>query len=80
MDEFWKLGGFPAVGDADPVPASVFTNLPEHGRTLALLHDVSRELTAILNQLRTVTAKWESEAAKLVELETNSSAVARSQD
>src|SRR6266568_2122546 len=50
MDEFWKLGGFPAVGDADPVPASVFTNLPEHGRTLALLHDVSRELTAILDR------------------------------
>ena len=49
MEDLSKFGGFPIVGDADPVPPSVLAALPEHTRALGLLSDVSRELTSILD-------------------------------
>lgn len=50
MDEAAKLGSFALLGDADPVPQSLFVAYPEQARTLALLHEVSRELTSILDR------------------------------
>jgi phosphoserine phosphatase RsbU/P len=38
------------VGDADPIPASLFVAYPEQATTLALLYEVSRELTSILDR------------------------------
>src|SRR4029077_17957837 len=45
-----KLASFALVGDADPVPASLYVSHPEQASTLALLYEVSRELTAILDR------------------------------
>src|SRR5216683_4337492 len=50
MDEAAKLAPFPVVGDADPVPASLFVSYPEQANTLALLYEVSREITSILDR------------------------------
>jgi sigma-B regulation protein RsbU (phosphoserine phosphatase) len=50
MDDQPKLASFPLVGDADPVPASLFVNYPEQANTLSLLYDVSREITSILDR------------------------------
>jgi phosphoserine phosphatase RsbU/P len=50
MDEAAKLAPFPLVGDADPVPASLFLSHPEQANTLSLLYDVSREITSILDR------------------------------
>lgn len=50
MDDFSKHSSFALFGDADPVPASLFSSHPEQAKTLALLHDVSRELTSILER------------------------------
>ena len=50
MDELNKLGSFALLGDADPVPQSLFVAYPEQAKTLALLHEVSRELTSILDR------------------------------
>ncbi|MCU1239472.1 MAG: hypothetical protein JWO71_198 [Candidatus Acidoferrum typicum] len=50
MDESAKLAPFPLIGDADPVPASLFTSYPEQANTLALLYEVSREITSILDR------------------------------
>ena len=50
MDEAAKLALFPLVGDADPVPASLFTSYPEQANTLSLLYEVSREITSILDR------------------------------
>jgi phosphoserine phosphatase RsbU/P len=52
MDEQPKLAPFPlgGVGDADPVPASLFVSYPEQANTLALLYEVSREITSILDR------------------------------
>ncbi|HEY4816641.1 MAG TPA: GAF domain-containing SpoIIE family protein phosphatase [Candidatus Acidoferrum sp.] len=50
MDEATKLAPFPLVGDADPVPASLFTSYPEQANTLSLLYEVSREITSILDR------------------------------
>ena len=50
MDEAAKVAPFPLVGDADPVPASLFTSYPEQANTLSLLYDVSREITSILDR------------------------------
>src|SRR6185437_15190882 len=44
MDEAAKLAPFPLMGDADPVPASLFVSHPEQANTLSLLYDVSREI------------------------------------
>src|SRR6202158_2747972 len=51
MDEQPKLAPFPlvGVGDADPVPGSLFASYPEQA-TLALLYEVSREITSILDR------------------------------
>jgi len=38
------------VGDADPLPASLFVAYPEQATTLALLYEVSREFTSILDR------------------------------
>ena len=38
------------VGDADPIPAGLFVAYPEQATTLALLYEVSRELTSILDR------------------------------
>ena len=50
MDDLAKIAAFPLHGDADPVPQSLFDTHPEQARTLALLYDVSRELTSILDR------------------------------
>lgn len=50
MDDQAKLAPFPLVGDADPVPASLFVSYPEQANTLALLYEVSREITSILDR------------------------------
>jgi len=50
MDDPANLGSFALLGDADPVPQSLFVAYPEQAKTLALLHEVSRELTSILDR------------------------------
>ena len=50
MDKAAKLAPFPLVGDADPVPASLFASYPEQANTLSLLYEVSREITSILDR------------------------------
>ncbi len=50
MEELPQLGAFALLGDADPVPQSLFLSHPEQAGTLALLYDVSRELTSILDR------------------------------
>src|SRR5215510_14126602 len=50
MDEYAKVAALPLIGEADPVPQSLLAAFPEQGKTLALLYDVSRELTSILDR------------------------------
>jgi len=50
LDDPAKLGSFALLGEADPVPQSLFVAYPEQAKTLALLHEVSRELTSILDR------------------------------
>jgi phosphoserine phosphatase RsbU/P len=50
MDELSKLGAFALLGEADPVPQSLFLSHPEQANTLALLYEVSREVTSILDR------------------------------
>ena len=50
MEEAAKAAPFPLLGDADPVPASLFVSHPEHANTLSLLYEVSREITSILDR------------------------------
>ena len=50
MDDPMKLGSFALLGDADPVPQSLFAAYPEQAKTLALLNEVSRELASILDR------------------------------
>ncbi len=50
MDDPMNLRSFALLGDADPVPQSLFVAYPEQAKTLALLHEVSRELTSILDR------------------------------
>lgn len=50
MNDPAKLASFALLGDADPVPQSLFVAYPEQAKTLALLHEVSRELTSILDR------------------------------
>jgi sigma-B regulation protein RsbU (phosphoserine phosphatase) len=45
-----KLGPFVPFGDDDPVPESLLASYPEQAKTLMLLHEVSRELTSILDR------------------------------
>lgn len=50
MDELSNLGSFALLGEADPVPQSLFVAYPEQAKTLALLYEVSRELASILDR------------------------------
>jgi phosphoserine phosphatase RsbU/P len=50
MEDASQLGGFALLGDADPVPQSLFLSHPEQAKTLMLLYEVSRELTSILER------------------------------
>jgi phosphoserine phosphatase RsbU/P len=50
MDEAAKLASLPLLGDVDSVPASLFLSYPEQANTLALLYEVSREITSILDR------------------------------
>ncbi|HWZ98057.1 MAG TPA: GAF domain-containing SpoIIE family protein phosphatase [Candidatus Dormibacteraeota bacterium] len=50
MEESAKLAQLPFFGEADPVPQSLFLSFPEQAKTLTLLYDISRELTAILDR------------------------------
>ena len=50
MDELSKIGGFALLDDADPVPQSLFLSHPEQANTLALLYEVSCEVTSILDR------------------------------
>src|SRR5215472_15517022 len=50
VDDRTDFGSFALLGDADPVPQSLFVAYPEQAKTLALLHEVSRELTSILDR------------------------------
>ncbi len=48
MEDLWELQAFHTAHEH--VPESLFASHPEQARTLALLHDVSRELTSILDR------------------------------
>jgi sigma-B regulation protein RsbU (phosphoserine phosphatase) len=50
MADAQSPGAFALLGDADPVPQSLFLAYPEQAKTLALLYEVSRELTSILDR------------------------------
>jgi len=50
MDDLSKLGAFALLGEAGPVPQSLFLSHPEQANTLALLYEVSREVTSILDR------------------------------
>ena len=50
MDDLTKLGSFALLGDADPVPQSLFSSYPEQANTLSLLYELSREVTSILDR------------------------------
>src|SRR5882762_2379939 len=50
MEDLSKIGSFALLGDADPVPQSLFQSHPEQANTLALLYEVSREVTSILDR------------------------------
>jgi sigma-B regulation protein RsbU (phosphoserine phosphatase) len=45
-----NIGSFALLGDVDPVPQSLFLSHPEQANTLALLYEVSREVTSILDR------------------------------
>jgi sigma-B regulation protein RsbU (phosphoserine phosphatase) len=50
MEDLSKLVSFELLGDSDPVPQSLFLSHPEQAQTLALLYEVSREVTSILDR------------------------------
>ncbi len=50
MEDLSKIGTFALLGDADPVPQSLFLSHPDQANTLALLYEVSREVTSILDR------------------------------
>jgi len=50
MEDIPNLGSFALLGDADPVPQSLYFSHPEQAQTLALLYDISREVTSILDR------------------------------
>jgi sigma-B regulation protein RsbU (phosphoserine phosphatase) len=49
MEESAKLAPLPLTAE-QPVPESLFVSFPEQAKTLTLLYDISRELTAILDR------------------------------
>lgn len=50
MDQPPKMIPFSLLGDADPVPPTVYVEQPEQGQLLSLLYEISHELTAILDR------------------------------
>jgi sigma-B regulation protein RsbU (phosphoserine phosphatase) len=50
MDDSSKFAPFPLGEDADPVTGDLILSVPESANSLALLYDVSRELTSILDR------------------------------
>src|SRR3984893_6304213 len=50
MDDVSRVKVVALLGDADPVPQSLFLSHPEQAKTLMLLYEVSRELTSILER------------------------------
>jgi sigma-B regulation protein RsbU (phosphoserine phosphatase) len=50
MEDVSRLEALALLGDADPVPQSLFLSHPEQAKTLMLLYEVSRELTSILDR------------------------------
>src|SRR5580704_9673858 len=50
MDESSNFAAFPLGEDADPVSAELILSAPESASSLALLYDVSREITSILDR------------------------------
>src|SRR5436190_8627126 len=50
MEDLSKIGPFALLGDAEPVPQSLFLSHPEQANTLTLLYEVSREITSILDR------------------------------
>src|ERR1700684_2257834 len=50
MDDSSKFAAFPLGEDADPVSADMILSAPESANTLALLYEVSREITSILDR------------------------------
>jgi len=50
MDQTPKMVPFSLLGDADPVPGTVFVSEPEQAKTLSLLYEISHELTSILDR------------------------------
>jgi len=50
MEDLSKIGSFALLGEADPVPQSLFLSHPEQANTLTLLYEVSREITSILDR------------------------------
>jgi sigma-B regulation protein RsbU (phosphoserine phosphatase) len=50
MDDDAKLAPLLMMGEADPLPASLFVSYPEQANTLSLLYEVSREITSILDR------------------------------
>ncbi len=50
MEESAKVAPLSLPSTADPVPQSLFLSFPEQAKTLTLLYDISRELTAILDR------------------------------
>ena len=50
IEDLSKIGSFALLGEADPVPQSMVLSHPEQANTLALLYEVSREVTSILDR------------------------------
>jgi sigma-B regulation protein RsbU (phosphoserine phosphatase) len=50
MDQSPKLIPFSLLGEADPVPPTGFVTEPKQGETLALLYELSHEITSILDR------------------------------
>jgi phosphoserine phosphatase RsbU/P len=50
IEDLSNIGSFALLGDADPVPQSLFLSHPEQANTLALLYEVGREVTSILDR------------------------------
>jgi sigma-B regulation protein RsbU (phosphoserine phosphatase) len=50
IEDLSKIGSFALLGEADPVPQSLVLSHPEQANTLALLYEVSREVTSILDR------------------------------
>ena len=50
MEQSSKLIPFSLLGDADPVPPATFVTEPKQAETLALLYEVTHEITGILDR------------------------------